>query len=110
MCPKTENNNELVQELKVWNKWPHMFIIPLAFCFAKHKRNQERERKDVIERKEEPERGEKKRKKKYQNTLSQNPPQIQNLKDFSFYLKSMEYQLIPDVWATMKMPSRIWGQ
>lgn len=74
MCPKTENNNELVQELKVWNKWPHMFIIPLAFCFAKHKRNQERERKEVIERKEEPERGEKKKEEKIsEHSFSKSP-------------------------------------
>lgn len=85
-----------------------MFTIPLAFCFAKHKRNEERERENMIERKEEPEREEKKEEEKNIRTLFlKNPPQIQNLKDFSFYLKSMEYQLIPDVWATMKILSRI---
>lgn len=87
-----------------------MFIISLAFYFAKHKRNVERERKDMIENKRKGrtrKRREKGGRKNIRTLFLKNPPQIQNLKDFSFYLKSMEYQLIPDVWATMKMPSRI---
>lgn len=75
--------------------------------FQTQKKWRERKEKyDTEKEKEEPEKEEKRRgRKKFQNTLK-NPPQIQNLKDFSFYLKSMEYQLIPDAWATMKMPSR----
>lgn len=50
-----------------------MFIIPLAFCFAKHKRNEERERKNMIERKEEPEREEKKEEKISEHSFSKIP-------------------------------------
>lgn len=61
-----------------------MLIISLALCFAKHKRNEEREREDRIERKGEPDRKEKKEKKNSEHSFSKNHSQIQTLKDAFF--------------------------